>query len=263
MEESSTPDRKALGAFLTARRARLKPAQVGLPTGSRRTPGLRREEVAMLAGMSASWYTWLEQGRDIQVSSAALERLANALRLNPTEAAHLFALASRPPPPSSAAEDVSDGLLELVRSVDPLPAYIRNTRLDILAWNPAVADLFVDFGELEPAARNTLVLTFLHPPYRKLLRDWEEFARGMLRVFCAARAKAADKAPFDQLIGRLRAQSEEFRAWWPEGDVESFDEGLKRLDHPRLGLIDLTYVALTPHAQPNLSLVTYLVHQAG
>lgn len=111
---------------------------------------------------------------------------------------------------------------------------------------------------MEPHERNTLRLTFVHVPYRELLRDWETFARGMLRIFCAFYAKAPDKAPLDALADTLRAESEEFREWWPEGEVQGFDEGVKRLRHPTRGLIDLTYVALTPDGRPDLSFVTYM-----
>ena len=219
---------------------------------------MRREEVALLAGVSVSWYTWLEQGRDIGVSADVLERLARVLRLDQAEAAHLFALSLRQSPPIATDDDPSEGLLYLVQAIDPVPAYLRNRRLDILAWNPAVANLFVNFGALAPHERNTLRLTFLYLPYRRLLRDWETFARGTLQIFAAARAKASDKAPFDRLSDELRAESEEFRAWWLDGDVQSFNEGVKRLRHPTRGLIDLDYVALTPEGRPNLSLVTYL-----
>ena len=164
----------------------------------------------------------------------------------------------RQPPGAARAAEASDGLVYLVQAINPVPAYIRNSRLDILAWNPAIADLFVDYGKLEPHERNTLRLMFLYPPYRSLMRDWEQMARGTIRVFHAARAKAADKAPFDRLVEDLCAGSEEFRTWWPEVDVQGFDEGGKRLRHPTHGLLDLTYVALTPEGQPDLSLVTYI-----
>ena len=154
----------------------------------------------------------------------------------------------------------SDGLIDLVRLIDPVPACVRNGRLDILVWNPAVADLFVDFGKLKPCERNTLRLTFLFKPYRSLIRDWEPFARIMLGNFRAARTKASDKVPFDRLVDELRAESAEFRAWWQDDDVEAFEEGIKRLRHPTRGLIDLTYVVLSPEGQPDLSLVTYAPH---
>lgn len=258
MKKSSFEQRKELGAFLSSKRARLQPGDLGLPTGQRRTPGLRREEVALLAGVSVSWYTWLEQGRDIGVSTQVLGRLSTVLRLDRAESSHLFALSSRQPPVMATRGEPSDGLIHVVRAIDPVPAYVRNGRLDILVWNSAVAELFVDYGELEPHERNTLRLLFLYPPYRSLMRDWEEIARGMIRVFHAARAKASDKTPFDELIDELQAESTEFRIWWPSGDVQGFDEGTKRLSHPTRGLVDLTYVALTPEGQPDLSLVTYI-----
>ena len=259
MKKPSEEERKALGAFLATRRGRLRPADVGIPAGQRRTPGLRREEVAVLAGISVSWYTWLEQGRDIHVSAATLERLAGVLRLDRAEAEHLFALSARQRLTATASEGVSDALVDLVQAVDPVPAYVRTKWFDIRAWNPAITDLFVDFGELDPRERNTLHLTFLHAPYRNLIRNWEEFARGTLRIFSAARAKAPDKGPFDRLAEDLRARSDEFRAWWPVSEVQGFHEGVKRLRHPRRGLLDLTYVALTPDSQPDLSFVTYLL----
>ena len=263
MRKPSSQERKELGAFLSGRRGRLQPGELGLPIGRRRTPGLRREEVALLAGVSVSWYTWLEQGRDIGVSAEVLKRLSSVLRLDPAESSHLFALSSRQPPVVATSGELSDALVYLVQAIDPVPAYVRNGRLDILAWNPAVADLFVDYGALEPHERNTLRLMFLYPPYRTLMRNWEQQARGTIRVFRAARAKVSDKAPFDRLAEELCTRSVEFRAWWQEGDVQGFDEGTKLLRHPKHGLLDLTYVALTPDGQPDLSFVTYIARPGG
>ena len=258
MEKSSPEQRKALGSFLASRRARLQPSDLGMAEGRRRTPGLRREEVAVLAGVSVSWYTWLEQGRDIQASADTLRRLSSVLRLSRTESAHLFALSSREAPFSVATGELTDGLLMLLRAVDPIPAYIRNGCFDILAWNTAVAELFVDYGQLQQHERNTLRLLFLHPPYRTLIIDWEQMTRGMLSTFSAARARAQDKAPFDELIDELRGASEEFCHWWPQADVSGFGEGIKRLQHPTQGRIDLTYVALSPEGKTDLSFVTYI-----
>ena len=258
MKKPAAEERKALGAFLSSRRGRLQPADLGLSSGPRRTPGLRREEVAVLAGISVSWYTWLEQGRDISVSAATLERLARVLRLDRAEAEHLLALASRQPAIVATGEDLSDVLLDLIQAIDPVPAYVRNVRLDILAWNPAVADLFVDYGALEPRARNTLYLMFLYAPYRELIDDWARVARGTIGIFRAGRAKASDKAPFDVLVEEISTGSAEFRRWWQDVDVQGFGEGVKRLHHPTRGLIDLTYVALIPESRPDLSFVSYL-----
>ncbi len=263
MKKPAAAERKALGAFLSSRRGRLQPADLGIPTGQRRTPGLRREEVALLAGISVSWYAWLEQGRDISVSAATLGRLARVLRLDPAEAEHLLALSSRQPAIVGTGDDPSDVLLDLVQAIDPIPAYVRTDRLDILAWNPAVADLFVDYGALEPRARNTLYLMFLHPSYRELIHEWERVARGTIGMFRAARAKTFDKAPFDELVEEISAGSQEFRRWWQELDVQAFGEGCKRLNHPTRGRVDLTYVALMPEGRPDLSFVSYLPCAGG
>ena len=253
----SAEQRRELGAFLSSRRGRLQPAEFGLPDGPRRTPGLRREEVAVLAGVSVSWYTWLEQGRDIQPSADALRRISRVLKLDTVESAHLFALSSRELSQVATGSGVTEGLERLVRSIN-VPAYVRNTRLDNLAWNDAIADLFVDYGSLEPHERNTLRLLFLYKPYRTLILDWEQMTRGMISAFRAARAQAPDKAPFDSLIDELTELSPEFSDWWQDTEVKGFDEGDKRLRHPAGGHIEFTYVALTPTGRPDLSLVTYI-----
>jgi len=257
----SAEQRREFGAFLSSRRARLQPREFGLPDGPRRTPGLRREEVAVLAGVSISWYTWLEQGRDIQPSADALARIAKVLRLDRVESAHLFALSSLDAPQIAAGGGLSDGLDRLVHAINPIPAYVRNTRLDILAWNEAIADLFVDYGSLPPHERNTLRLLFLYPPYRTRILDWEQMSRGMIATFRAARAQALDKTPFDNLVAELSDRSSEFRNWWQDTDVKGFDEGSKRMRHPNGSIIDFTYVALTPEGRPDLSLVTYIPRQ--
>lgn len=263
----TSEQRHEFGAFLSSRRARLQPQQFGLPEGSRRTPGLRREEVAVLAGVSVSWYTWLEQGRDIQPSPDALQRISKVFKLNRVEAAHLFALSSLEPPAIATGGGVSAGLELLVRAIDPVPAYVRNSRLDILAWNDAVAGLFLDYGMLAPHERNTLRLLFLHLPYRTRILDWEQMARGMLCTFRANRAQAQAQgqdqtAPFDRLVEELSGQSPEFRDWWQGSDVKGFDEGRKRLLSASGETVEFTYVSLTPEGRPDLSLVTYIPRPA-
>ncbi|WP_213878969.1 helix-turn-helix transcriptional regulator [Pseudomonas sp. dw_358] len=259
----SVEQRREFGKFLTSRRARLDPKDFGLPEGPRRTPGLRREEVAVLAGVSVSWYTWLEQGRDIQPSPDALRRIAKVLKLDRVESAHLYALSALEAPAAPAGGGISAGLEMLVKALDPIPAYVRNARLDILVWNDAIADLFVDYGALQPHERNTLRLLFLYPSYRTVILDWEQMARGMISAFRASRAMAQDKAPFDSLVEELSAQSLEFCEWWQDTEVKGFDEGRKRLLHPISGYIDFTYVALTPEGRPDLSLVTYIPRQSA
>lgn len=255
----SPEQRRELGSFLSSRRARLQPDEYGLPKGPRRTPGLRREEVAVLAGVSVSWYTWLEQGREIRPSADALRRISAVLKLDPVESAHLFALSSRDAPAAAQATGgrLSDGLELLVRAI-PMPAYVRNSRLDILAWNDAITDLFIDYGMLQAHERNTLRLLFLYLPYRTRILDWEQMARGMISAFRAARAQARDQTPFDSLVAELSDLSPEFRAWWQDTDVKGFDEGAKRMRLPSGGITAFTYVALTPVGRPDLSLVTYI-----
>lgn len=211
----SESERKELGGFLKACRARVDPATLGLPAGRRRTPGLKREEVALAIGVSVSWYTWIEQGREVRASPEVLERLAQVLRMSDDERAYAFALSGYGVPLESPDESVTDGLRQLVEAMQPIPAYVRNTRFDILAWNPAIADLFVDYSQLAPHERNTLRLMFLYPPYRTLILNWEEMTRGLLAGFRAAMAQAPDKAPFLALVEDIAAHSEEFRQWWP------------------------------------------------
>src|SRR4051794_23614678 len=171
----STAQRQELGAFLMSRRARVKPHDVGLPAGRRRTLGLRREEVALLAGVSVSWYTWLEQGRDIRVSAAALGRISEVLHFSGAEVVHLFTLASELAPPHPPDEDVTDGLELLVAAIDPVPAYIRNSRWDVLAWNAACEDMFLtDFSSVASHDRNALRLFFLDESYRCRMVNWEQ-----------------------------------------------------------------------------------------
>ncbi|WP_242097765.1 helix-turn-helix transcriptional regulator [Sphingomonas sp. CROZ-RG-20F-R02-07] len=255
--------RKALGTFLASIRARVQPGDVGLIDGPRRTPGLRREEVAALAGVSVSWYTWIEQGRDIQISTDTVGRLANVLRLDQVESAHLFALATNTRPASNDSVNLSDSLRTLIDTIDPVAAYVRNAYFDILAWNRSITQLFIDYGKLQPHERNTIRLMFLYPPYRDLIVDWESLAQGYVSSLRAARARAFVKAPFDRLAAELCEASPEFKVWWSEVDVTSFDEGYKRLRHPLLGEVEYTYVTMTPEKQPGLSVVTYLLRQSA
>ena len=263
VSKTSVAQRRELGLFLASRRARSNPEGFSFTLGKRRTPGLRREEVAVLAGLSVSWYTWLEQGRDIDPSPQALARLSTVFRLDRVESAHLFALASLPAPPAATHGDLTTGLEMLVSAIDPVPAYVRNARLDILAWNSAIARVFMDYDLLRPQDRNTLRLLFLHEPYRTLIVDWEAMARGMISTFRAARAQAHDQAPFDALIDELNSLSPEFRAWWPDTEVKGFDEGSKRLRQPDGSYLEFIYVALAPHGRPDLSLVTYIPRPRG
>ncbi len=146
----------------------------------------------------------------------------------------------------------------MIEAMDPIPAYVRNTRFDILAWNHSVTELFVDYGALQPHERNTIRLLFLHEPYRALIQNWEVLAPKYIASLRAARTVASDKRPFDRLVAELSEESDDFRTWWSEAEVAVFDSGLKRLRHPSLGAVEYLYVAMTPESQPNLSVVVYV-----
>src|SRR5215831_12861366 len=211
MQESER--RQALADFLRKRRACLAPSEVGLPPGvRRRTPGLRREEVAQLASIGASWYVWLEQGRDVRPSGQVLESLALALRLTPNERRHLFLLAGQPPPPSGSPseERLRPALQQMVDALDPTPASVLGSRWDYLAWNKAADALFSVPDASSPYARN-LIWQMFTSPTRRESPYWEAIARAMLAEFRATSARYPGDALFEELIEDLKRVSAEFR----------------------------------------------------
>lgn len=237
--------RPELAAFLRGRRARVHPHDVGLPNGSRRrTPGLRREEVAQLADVGASWYTWLEQGRDIQVSEALLERLAQALRLSPSERSHLFVLAQgRMPSIKTMAQTSVSVALHRVIDIHPYPAIVTTPRRDIVAMNPAAEMLF---GKM--VGQNSLRSMFANPKTRKRRPTWEVDARRLVALFRIEAGRAADRSEFDALITELNEISEDFRRLWKEHEITDVIEGAKIVSHPDVGEIELDHVTLM-HAE--------------
>src|SRR6266545_1817139 len=199
--------RKELAAFLRSRRERVTPEQVGLPTyGRRRTPGLRREEVAQLAGIGITWYTWLEQGRDIQVSVNVLERIAHALRLDGAERAHLFMLAHNRPPPVAALQraHVTPAHQRLLESLAG-PAYLATPRWDVVAWNTALSAVFGDLTAIPVERRNMLWLVFASADHRATIPDWENDARAMVARFRIEFGRRRDDSSFLTLIDELRS----------------------------------------------------------
>lgn len=251
--------RRALSDFVRDRRARTRPEDVGLASGARRrTPGLRREEVAQLAGVGVTWYTWFEQGRDIQVSTHFLERVCRALSLDAVERAHLFTLAQHRPPPLAPAgiPAVSNAVRAMLNSL-PNPAYIKTSRWDVVAWNPVAAAALGDFAQVSPERRNTLWLVFTDPAYRRMMPDWEEDARRVLAKFRLDHGRAQGDPRFEALIDELQDVSPEFQRWWPLLDVSGRGEGVKRLRHEVLGLIEFEHTAFTLEGAPDLRLVVY------
>ncbi len=250
--------RKAFGDFLRSRRERLTPAAVGLPNGfRRRTPGLRRDEVALLAGVGATWYTWLEQGRDVRPSAEVLGALAGALRLDATERQHMFTLADRPSPLAhdTSPEIVPDALVRMLACMTDQPAYVLGRRWDILAWNAAATETFGDFGRLTGDARNLVHLMFADSGHRRRLADWDDLAPLSLAMFRADSARHTGDPDFERLIAHLQAVSPEFRAWWPRHDVLHQPSTVKRVRHPTAGLLTFEYMGLAVTDRPGMRLI--------
>jgi transcriptional regulator with XRE-family HTH domain len=230
--------RAHLSEFLRIRREALGPEEVGLPGGGRRrTPGLRREEVAQLAGVGTTWYTWLEQGRNVRASRSVLEAIADALRMTPAERSHLIVLGrgeeladSRPP-----REQVAPTLGRLVKHLGASPACILGRRWDFLAWNDAYAAVFGDPVQLPPGRRNLVWAMFTDPARRVLFIDWADSARHLVARFRADSARHVADPDFEELIEALRQASVEFCRWWQRHEVVRSGMGRRRLRHPSMG----------------------------
>jgi transcriptional regulator with XRE-family HTH domain len=255
---TATTTRAELSDFLKSRRARISPATVGRQNGQRRrTPGLRREEVADLAGVGLTWYTWLEQGRDIRVSPQFLAAVSRALQLEPAERAHLFRLAGQAPP---APEPVTDSLSPRLRRVldgwDPFPAHVAGRRRDILAWN-RTSDAIYGWSRLPEHKRNTLWWAFMVPATRRLMLDWEREVALAVAGFRADAGRDLVEADYQELITELLEGSPDFAAIWSRQDVRGRQEGRKRLQHPELGRLDLEFTIFHIAEQPSLRLYLY------
>ncbi|NGO06308.1 helix-turn-helix transcriptional regulator [Streptomyces sp. HC44] len=241
-------DRAELAAFLRRRRARVRPADVGLEAGPRRrTPGLRRQEVAQLAGMSVDYYIRLEQGRGPRPSRQMLGAIARALRLSDGERSYLHYLAGEVPgPPPGPAHDVRPGVLHLLDRLDDTPALVCDAKYDVLAWNPMGAALVGDFSALPPGERNVIWRFFTRPEARGRYdaEDARQFAHASVADLRAAAARYPDDPGVRRLRDRLLSASAEFRALWDEQDVEVRRSTRKRLRHPVVGPLDLNCEAL-------------------
>lgn len=252
--------RQALADFLRKRRACLSPVDVGLPPGiRRRTPGLRREEVAQLANMGTSWYIWLEQGRDVHPSTQILESIAQALRLTLNERRHLFLLAGQPLPAqvSPAEECVSPALQQMLDDLNPTPAHVIGRRWDYLAWNRAADSLFSMSEASPPYGRNLLWRLFTSPTMMERVH-WEQLARGTLAEFRAASALYPGDKWFEELIEDLKQVSPAFCRWWPHHDARSSLEGHKNMAHPLLGLLEFEHLTLQIFNSPDIRMTVYL-----
>ncbi|MCZ4122299.1 helix-turn-helix transcriptional regulator [Streptomyces sp. H39-S7] len=245
---------KELAAFLRNRRERLDPHDFDLPSRqqARRTPGLRREEVAELAGVSIDYIVRLEQARGLRPSASVVEALAQALRLGPDERAYLFNLAQqRPRTADTPATTAAPPLARLVADLSPLPAMLMNHRYDILAWNGEMARLLLDFDTLPPSQRNAMWLCLVHPEIRELYVDPERVVReGIAHLRTAWAAHPEDRALTD-LITECATHNEEFARWWAERDVSVNGRGQKVLRHPGAGVIAVHFEVLMPLQDPD------------
>ncbi len=247
-----------LGSYLKDRRTRLDPAAFGF-SGRRRTPGLRREEVAQRASISSTWYTWLEQGRGGAPSSEVLDRIAGGLMLTEPEREHLFllGLGRLPEVRYRPVEGVTPRLQRLLDSLEVSPALIKTATWEVVAWNQAAAVVLTDYSKLPQGERNILRRIFLDPRVREAQHDWEGLARFVVGAFRADAARAGAVSEVAQLVDELCRASPEFKALWRENDVLVHGEGVKRLNHPKLGPIELEYSAFAVDGRPDLSMIVY------
>jgi len=273
------PADNPLGDYLRDRRARLDPVAFGLPAERRRTPGLRREEVAQRANISAAWYTWLEQGRGGGPSADVLDRIARAMLLTDAEREHMFLLALGRPPEAHyrKAEGVSPRLQRVLDAFGAVPAFIRTPIFDVVAWNRAATMVFVDYGALPPGRRNVLRSLFLDPGARRAHDTWESVARFVVGAFRAETARAGAMNAAEPLIDELRGVSPEFDTIWRDNDLGGFHaDDVKHMHHPTLGNLafhasqfyvdgrtDLTLVVYNPATPQDAGKITRLLDEAA
>ncbi|MFF7734684.1 helix-turn-helix domain-containing protein [Streptomyces sp. NPDC007984] len=252
--------RHELAAFLRSRRERIAPEQVGLPRGRRRrTPGLRREEVAQLSAVGVTWYTWLEQARDIQVSVQVLDALARALLLDPSERAHLFRLAgAADPTPATNCPSVTPAMRAVLEQVEPFPACLQNSRYDILAHNRTYGLLLCDLDAVPPEDRNCILLSYTHAEWQSSIVHLEETQRLMAARFRATMAGHLAEPAWKMLLDRLYAESPAFRTAWDRHEVVAHRTKRKEFRNRHVGRItvDHTDLWLTPGTGPRI--VTYV-----
>ncbi|MGW7001735.1 helix-turn-helix transcriptional regulator [Streptomyces sp. NPDC054933] len=259
MSVSTDVRRRELADFLRSRRERITPDQVGLPAGSRRrTPGLRREEVAQLSAVGVTWYTWLEQARDIQVSAQVLDAVARTLMLDPGERAHLFVLAGvSDPAPTKDCPTVTPAVRATMEQLEPLPACVMNSRYDILAYNRAYGRLVDDLDALPAEDRNVMWLVFTDPVWREAVVDRDEVMRRCTAQFRAGMGEHVAEPVWTHLVKRLERASEEFREIWREHEVAPPSNRPKRFLNSRVGLLNLEHTSMWLRPRSGTRMVVY------
>ncbi|KOV98843.1 MULTISPECIES: helix-turn-helix transcriptional regulator [unclassified Streptomyces] len=247
-----------VGDFLRSRRARIRPEEVGLPAhGRRRVPGLRREEVAQLAGVSVDYYIRLEQGRGTSVSDAVLDSVARVLRLDETEQAYLRTVARpRRRRQPAGTPRVRPGVQLLLDAMAHGPAFVLGRRMDVLAWN-ALGDAVNGFSRLAPEERNVARQVFLDPAGRELYPEWHAVAAQTAAHLRVSAGRYADDPELCALVGELSVRSEDFRRMWADHEVRECAYGVKKIRHPVAGLLTLPYETMTTPTDPEQTIVAY------
>jgi transcriptional regulator with XRE-family HTH domain len=251
--------RRELGAFVRSRRERIKPEQVGLHSiRRRRTPGLRREEVAQLAGVGVTWYTWLEQGRDINPSAQVLDAVARTLQFDTNEHAHLFTLAGLPTTTiANECMALCPTVQPIIDQLEPFPAMVVNSRLDLLAYNRVYASFFESLESIPIEERNILWLVFTNPEMKAAIVDREDTVGRLVAEYRGAMAEHLDDPAWKTLVDRLHRASPEFAAVWERHDVQGVESRTKRARHPTAGLLKLDYTNLWVGQQVGVRIVAF------
>jgi transcriptional regulator with XRE-family HTH domain len=252
-------DENSLGTYLRDRRAKLDPATFGLPLRRRRTPGLRREEVAQRANVSSTWYTWLEQGRGGAPSADVLDRIARALMLTNVEREHLFllGLGRTPEVRYQETDGITPRLQRVLDSLEFSPAIVKTATWDVVAWNRAAEAVLTDYGAIPTGQRNILRLMFSNPRVRAAQPDWESVARFVVAAFRADAARAGASENIKALVDELCRLSPEFERMWRDNDVRAHGEGTKQIRHQKVGLIAMEFSAFAVDGRPDLGMVIY------
>ncbi|WP_046214346.1 helix-turn-helix transcriptional regulator [Paenibacillus wulumuqiensis] len=252
----------ALSAFLKAQRAKILPQSVGLTVGTRRrTPGLRREEVAQLAGVSTTWYTWLEQGRDIQVSASVLENVAAALQLNPDERRYLFSLALDKghgvAPITEELPHISPSLAKILEQLKYCPTIVSDRHCHIVGWNEAARHVFLDFEQIPESQRNMISLLFARKEFRRLAVNWDDFAGDFLSIFRAYYGQYVEDEWYEQFLGEMMEVYPDFRSLWEHSKVSSAPQVVLEFRHARGGKMLFELTSLLVHGSGDLRCSIY------
>lgn len=259
---NATARLQALSAFLKSQRAKISPESVGFPAGTRRrTPGLRREEVAQLAGVSTTWYTWLEQGRDIQASPSVLDCVAGALRMNADERKYLYSLAiedgSTAYTPENDALQISPSLQKIITQLRHCPVIVSDRMCNIVGWNQAACHVFLDFDRIPPEERNMIRLLFSRREFRRLAVNWEQFASGFLSMFRSYYGRYVSDEWYERFLREMSETHPEFRSMWEHGQVSYAPEVHLEFRHAKAGKMVYELTSLSVSGQDDLRLSIY------